>query len=164
MKVICFCSNRAAGVIPLAAQRCLSLLLIQWIEQCEKCLLCWRNLYYLSCSQGLLDEGGYKLYPSRNSIPNHVVASFYVLAGIGAIRQYLNHIGNRKPPLIVMNRLPDFLTPENCYACLHHPSCQSRIDIFRALSISDPLPSHDNSILRFERGRKGGKRFYSEKP
>ena len=26
----------------------------------------WRNLFYVSCCQGILDEGGYKLYPSRD--------------------------------------------------------------------------------------------------
>ena len=82
------------------------------------------------------------MYPSRNSIPNHVVAFFYVLAGIGAIRQYLNSIGNRKPPLIVVNRLPDSPISEDSYAVFPSP----------LLSIKNKyLPGYTVALKKFRR-------------
>jgi len=36
------------------------------------------------------------------------------------------YIHNRKPPLIVVNRLPDLLISENSYTCFHRQSVSSK--------------------------------------
>ena len=66
-----------------------------------------------------------------------------IVGTVGSFGQYLDHIGNGKPLLIVVNPLPDFLAPENRYACPHHTSRPlQHFNQLHALRCGGPVNKH----------------------
>ena len=73
----------------------------------------WGTRFCASCHQEISIEGGTNCTPV--GIEHRIASShlFYVLARVRAVGQHLNNIGDRKPPLSVMQSSPYFLAPEN---------------------------------------------------